>query len=238
MEFKFVQISIIIPTYNESDNILILIDKIFEIFIKYELKGEVIVVDDNSPDNTWKIVNQLTNLYQNLKLIHRINKRGLSSAVVEGIQISTGEIVGVMDADLSHPPEKIPELLEPIISGDSNFVMGSRYIKGGEIDKWEFKRKIYSRLATLSARGLTNIKDPMSGYFFFKKDVIKNIKLNPRGFKIGLEILIKGKFQRTKEVPFKFYKRHSGESKVTLQIIIQSLIHILKLYVYKYKIRI
>jgi len=130
-----------------------------------------------SPDNTWKIVNQLKQIYKDLTLIHRINKWGLSSAVVEGIQISKGEIVGVMDADLSHPPEKIPELLEPIISGDSNFVMGSRYIKGGEIDEWGIIRKVYSRLATLSAKGLTNIKDPMSGYFFFKKEMIKNIKL-------------------------------------------------------------
>ncbi len=160
-------LTVIIPTYNESKNIVLLIDRVFRVFSFYNLNAEVIVVDDNSPDRTWEVVEQLRGTYKNLRLVCRDRKRGLSSAVLEGIKLAKGNIIGVMDGDLSHPPEKIPELIMPILQDDADFVIGSRYVLGGDVKEWSFKRRIYSMIATAIAKGLTSIKDPMSGFFFF-----------------------------------------------------------------------
>ena len=152
-------LSIIIPTYNERENVQILIQEIQREFKFNSINGEIIIVDDNSPDGTGKFLENLKEKYKNLKVIHRKEKLGLSSAFLEGCKIAENNVLGVMDADLSHPPEKIHELYDPIKNNQADFTIGSRYIEGGEIEGWGLKRKIMSRVATLLARPFTNIKD-------------------------------------------------------------------------------
>ena len=214
------ELSLVIPTYNEKENIQILLKKIQKEFKKNNIKGEIIVVDDNSPDGTGDILEKLKKKQKNIKVVHRKGKLGLSSAVLDGWKIADGEILGVMDADLSHPPEKIKELFESIKKGEADFTIGSRYIKGGKIEYWNFKRKLMSKVATLLARIYTNVKDPMTGFFMIKKECIDNIKLNPKGFKILLEIIIKGKYKKIKEIPITFVNRVKGKSKAGTKEII------------------
>lgn len=226
-------ISIVIPTYNESENLPILIDRIVKVLEKSGIEGQIIVVDDDSPDKTWEIAQELKNSYENIEVLRRQDKRGLSSAVLDGFAMSESSILGVMDADLSHPPEKIPELVEPIICREADITIGSRYIDEGGIEKWPFLRKLSSKLATLAASKLTSVKDPMSGFFFLRRDVIESAKLDPKGFKIGLEILVRGKYENVIEIPIKFRDRLYGETKLSRNVIIDYLIHVTRLYIYK-----
>ena len=226
-------LTIVIPTFNEAENIPILVEGIFKVFHEQGLKGEVIIVDDNSPDGTWEVARQLKSTYNNLDVLRRFNKRGLSSAVLDGIQLARGNIIGVMDGDLSHPPEKIPELVKPIMSGESDFVIASRYVKGGIIENWPFIRKASSKLATIAARGLTHVKDPMSGFFFLKKELIEGVELSPKGFKIGLEILVKSKYKKVTEVPIIFKDRDYGESKMSGGVILEYFSHLVRLYLHR-----
>lgn len=226
-------ITLIVPTYNEAENIPLLVELIFKTFEEANLEGGVVIVDDNSPDETWKIAEALKKRYARLYVMRRLSERGLSSAVLEGFRASGSKILGVMDADLSHPPEKIPELVNPILKGEADIVIGSRYIDKGEIEEWALSRKISSRLATLAACGLTSVKDPMSGFFFLNREVINNVELNPKGFKIGLEILVRGNYDRVIEVPIKFRDRMHGETKLNSSVILDYMIHVTRLYIYK-----
>ncbi len=168
-----------------------------------------------------------------IKVIHRRGKGGLSSAVMEGFKHAGGEIIGVMDADLSHPPEIIPRLVQPILDNESDFVIASRYLDNEKIERWPFSRKITSIGATILARPLTNVSDPMSGFFFFKKNIIDGIELSPIGYKIMLEIIVKGKYNTIKEVPFTFKDRYKGKSKLDWNEHFNYLQHLLKLYGYR-----
>jgi dolichol-phosphate mannosyltransferase len=226
-------ITLVIPTYNESGNIAILVAKVFEVFNDNNLNGHVIVVDDDSPDQTWKVAEDLRDTYPKLQVLRRQDKRGLSSAVLDGFTMANTDIIGVIDADLSHPPEKIPELVAPIIKGEADFTLGSRYIDQGGTQNWPLKRRFSSKIATLAVLGLTKVKDPMSGFFFLKKDLIKNVELSPKGFKIGLEILVRGNCEKVIEVPIVFLDRKYGESKLSSNVIVDYLIHVSKLYLYK-----
>jgi dolichol-phosphate mannosyltransferase len=226
-------ISLIIPTYNEAENIPIIIDKIFKILKENSLDGEVIIVDDDSPDGTWEIADNLKTLY-NIKVLRRLDKRGLSSAVIDGFKIAGGDILGVMDADMSHPPEKIPELLEPILSNKSDFVIGSRYVEGARIENWPLGRKVSSRIAALALRGLTRVRDPMSGFFFFRKGAIEGIELSAKGFKIGLQIIVMGKYNNATEVPISFRDRRHGHSKLDFRVVLYDFFVISKLYLMRF----
>ncbi|MFH1249415.1 MAG: polyprenol monophosphomannose synthase [archaeon] len=207
------KISIVIPTYNEALNIKILISEIFSELKKAKISGELIIVDDNSPDGTGKIADKLSKKY-NIKVIHRAGKLGLGSAVSEGFKKAKNKIIGVMDADLSHPPKIIPKLAEPLIKDEADFVIGSRYERGGGIEKWPLHRKMVSNIAKLMSRPLTNAGDPMSGFFFLKKDILKGVNLQHKGYKICLEILVKAKYKKLKEVPYIFRNREIGQSKL------------------------
>ncbi|MDI6916168.1 MAG: glycosyltransferase family 2 protein [Thermoplasmatales archaeon] len=223
-------ISIVIPTYNEKENIEKLIEKIFDACRNIET--EVVVVDDNSPDGTGQVAEKLKEKY-NLHVLIRKNKTGLSSAVLDGFKIAKGDIFGVMDADLSHPPDAIQVMLKPIIDGKADFVIGSRYAKGGNIENWSVKRKIVSKGATFLAKPLTRIDDPMSGFFFLKKEIINHVNLNPKGYKIGLEILVKGRYRNVIELPYTFRDRKHGKSKLNFKEYKNYLLHLLMLYSYK-----
>lgn len=225
-----VELTIVIPTYNEKENIQGLIKRIQLEFEENKINGEIIAVDDNSPDGTGRLLDDLRKKNKNLRVIHRKGKLGLSSAVLEGWKIAHGNVLGVMDADLSHPPEKIHELYNPIRNSQADFTIGSRYVKGGKIEGWDFRRKLMSRVATFLARPFTSVKDPMTGFFMIKKECIKGVELNPKGFKILLEIIIKGKYKKVEEIPINFVNRIKGKSKAgTKEIIwyIQNLVHYL-----------
>ena len=213
------KLSLIIPTYNERDNIRELLLKLKEEFYNNKIDSEIIVVDDGSPDGTGQILEELKTEYQNLKVIHREGKLGLSSAVLEGFKITKGDILGVMDADMSHDPQKVSELYQVVVNG-ADFVIGSRYIKGGKIKGWNLYRKFLSKSATILARVFTDVMDPMSGFFMIKKELINNKSINPKGFKILLELLIKTDYKNTVEIPIIFTNRTLGKSKANIKEII------------------
>jgi dolichol-phosphate mannosyltransferase len=213
------RLSIIIPTINEAGNINDLFKRIFEVG-DTQLPGielEVIVVDDDSTDGTREQVRQWATEHR-IKLIHRQKDKGLASAVFAGAESSTGDIILVMDADLSHPPESIPDLLRPILAGKKDMVVGSRYVPGGCTPGWSLARVWISRLAALPARVLTDILDPLSGFFAVKKDTLLSLDRNVPGFKIGLALLVRADGLKIGEVPITFQDRRNGHSKLTLQV--------------------
>lgn len=219
----------IVPTYNERENVGELISRVNSACSQHNMPVEMVIVDDNSPDGTGDAAEAMGKQY-NVKVLRRAGKLGLSSAVLEGFKAASGEILVVMDADLSHPPEKVPELVKKIESGEAEMVVGSRYTHGGAVENWPFYRKVISRTATLLARGLTKVKDPMSGFFALKKEVIDGVTLNPVGYKIGLEILVKGKHSRVAEVPITFADRKAGKSKMGGTEILKYIDHVSMLY--------
>lgn len=226
------KLSLIIPTYNEKENIIILLSKLDEEFNLDKINAEIVVVDDNSPDDTGEVLEGLKALYPYLKVIHREGKLGLSSAVLDGFRASNGDILAVMDADLSHPIDKVGIMYKEILNG-ADFVIGTRYIKGGRIEGWNLYRKILSFGATLLARVYTKARDPMSGFFMMKKDLMLNCDINPKGFKILLELLIKLDYKKLVEVPIIFTNRTVGKSKAGPKEIIYYLQNLIKYLPYK-----
>ncbi|MFP4081628.1 MAG: polyprenol monophosphomannose synthase [Candidatus Aminicenantes bacterium] len=227
--------SLVIPTYNEKENIGLLLDRVRDV-LGWGGGVEIIVVDDDSPDFTWRIVQSYSQKDRRIKIIRRINQKGLSQAVMEGFKRARGQILGVMDADLSHDHRILPEMIAAVQDEGCDLVVGSRRIPGGGADKWPWFRKISSDVATLIAKCLLDIKlsDPMSGYFLLKRELFiraKN-KINPRGYKILLEIYIRSKPQRIKEIPFVFKDRNQGYSKASFRVLLEYL-HMLYLLRFK-----
>ena len=232
------QISIIIPTYNESENIIKILRTIGEILPK-NIPTQAIVVDDNSPDGTGKLVEDyLKNVkkmaHYTIEIIHRKAKDGLGSAILNGIQQAKGDTIVVMDSDFSHPPQIIPKLIESIKKYQYDIAVASRYIKGGKIQGWSIKRKFMSKFATLIAKkGLgIDTKDPMSGFFAFKRNIIKGLNIDAIGYKILLEILVKTKNVNIKEIPYTFQDRELGSSKLSIKTIFDYYRSVWKLYRY------
>jgi len=215
------QVSILIPTYNESQNItefLISVQK----NLPQEIFSEIIVIDDNSPDGTGKIVEEYIRNNGKISenkvfLINRKGKKGLSSAILDGIHQSKGNTILVLDSDFSHPPEIIPKMIQTMKNSQCDIVIASRYTKGGGIIGWPFKRKLMSKVATKIAKKGLGIKnsDPMSGFFAFKRAVINGIKFDAIGYKMLLEILVKSKGVTVKEIPYTFSNRQVGSSKLS-----------------------
>jgi dolichol-phosphate mannosyltransferase len=226
-------ISIILPTYNEVDNIRIIIPKIFGILDKENIKGEVIVVDDNSPDGTASLAEEFSKRYP-VKVFVRKADRGLSKSVLKGFDLADGDICLVMDADLSHPVEKIPEMVLPILQNECDMVVGSRNVPGGGCEEWPISRRVISRFAGYMARGVTKLSDPTSGFMAIKKNSIKDIKLDPLGWKIVLETAVKAK-PLIKEIPIIFTDREKGKSKLGPRTYIDYLLHLWRLYSYTYE---
>jgi len=207
-------LTVIIPTYKEEANIAAIIREVDGVFSQNAISGEILVVDDNSPDRTAEIVREFQQTKPNVSLVVRKEDPGLSQSVVEGFRKAQSDIFLVIDADLSHPPGHIPQMLAEIRAG-SDVVIGSRYMEGGGIQKWPLKRRIISLGATFLGRLLfPEIHDPVSGFFAVKKSVVEGAGLRPRGYKILLEILGKGHWTTAKEIPFEFVDRAVGSSKL------------------------
>lgn len=259
-------LSIIIPTYNESENILDLLARIKKTFSgQSSVNPEIIVVDDNSPDDTGKLVEyysrhntdfrdphssqvdpnyNYTNISSDretcsIRIIHRSHKTGLVSAILEGIKRSTGQYILVMDADFSHSPELIPRMLHELENADTDIVVASRYTTGGSIVGWPFKRRLISKGAVQIAKyGLPikkDVKDPLSGFFALKRHIIQDLTIDSAGYKILLEILVKAKNARVKEIPYTFTDRKAGKSKLDQGVILDYIKAIYHLYRYGQK---
>ena len=238
--FQKADLSVIIPTYNEYENILQLVE-IIKDMLPDDLSTEIIIVDDNSPDGTGRLIasyieDALTKVCSGIqqahenssnfaintresivRLVRRENKSGLISAILQGIKSSTGRYILVMDADFSHPPETVPLLINELLRDPNCIVVASRYIRGGSIRGWPYKRLLLSRLAAkIAIHGLKlcNIRDPISGFFAFPRHIIENIRFDTYGYKLLLEILVKAQGVRVKEIPYTFIDRKSGESKL------------------------
>ncbi|MFC1592865.1 glycosyltransferase [Candidatus Omnitrophota bacterium] len=222
-------VSIIIPTYNEADSITSLVQRIHSVLSSHNY--EIVLVDDNSGDGTAEVASALSSKYP-LKVIVRKNKRGLASAVVDGLQHVDSQIIGVMDADLQHPPEVLLDLLREIENG-ADIVIASRYVKEGECQNWGLFRRIMSKGAIFLAHLLLpltrQVSDPMSGFFMFNRQVVADANLKPTGYKILLEILIEGQLRKIAEVPYSFKSRSSGKSKLGSRQQIDYLKHIYSL---------
>jgi dolichol-phosphate mannosyltransferase len=209
-------LSIIVPTYNESRNIEELLTRIFTALKPNYTPYEVIVVDDNSPDGTAQIAEALKSKFD-LRVVKRPRKIGLASAVLNGFKLATGDILCVMDADLSHPPEAVPEMYKAISNGDFDIVIGSRCVEGGGATNWPWYRRFGSSFAQLLAKPITHVNDSTSGFFMIKKSVLESADINPIGFKILLEILVKGNYSKIKEIPIVFNDRGGGKSKLGMK---------------------
>jgi len=225
-------ISVILPTYNEAPNIRRIVCAVTEIFRDEAIRGEVIVVDDNSPDGTARIAAELAGSCP-VRVHVRTSGRGLARSIIEGFGLAQGEICVVMDADLSHPVEKIPDMIKPILEGTCDITVGSRYIDGGGNVDWPWFRRMISRGAALLARGVTALSDPTSGFMAVKKSLLQGVALDPLGWKIVLEVVVKTN-ARVLEIPIVFTDRELGESKLGLRAQVDYLRHLGRLYAYRY----
>lgn len=227
-------LSIVLPTYNEKENIIKTIKKIRKVIPNYQ-NYEILIMDDNSPDLTWKIVNEYYKKNQNIRAIRRMSNRGLSPAIIEGFSKAKGNIFLVMDADGQHDETIIPKMIESIKNND--LVIGSRFIKGGSVEGWSKFRIFESKFAAMLAKPILNkkIKDPMSGFFMLKKELFNKVKskLYGKGYKILLDIAFNSDDSKIKEVPFKFKIREIGESKLGAKVIIEYLMMLIKYFLKK-----
>jgi dolichol-phosphate mannosyltransferase len=227
-------LTVIIPTFNEEANIGKIVSEVDKVFRDNELNGEILVVDDNSPDTTIAIVNEMKKAKPNLNILIRMEDHGLSQSVADGFTYAHSEVLVVIDADFSHPPALIPAMYTEIQSG-IDVVIGSRYMEGGGIKKWPVKRRIISVGATFLGRLLfPDITDPVSGFFAIRKEVVTNAPLKPRGYKILLEVLGKGTWERDREIPFEFVDRDVGSSKLKLNTIIEYAEQVLDITLYSF----
>jgi dolichol-phosphate mannosyltransferase len=210
-------VSVVIPTLNESENIKNIVDKCLHALEDYTT--EIIIVDDDSSDLTWQVAAREYETDARVRVLWRIAEPDLATAVLTGLQAASNEYCVVIDADLQHPPEKLTELIDPLMTG-ADITIGSRYTDGGNIESWSLVRKVISLGATITAQVCVpearSISDPMSGFFAVRRQIVAEATLHPEGYKILLEILANCAYETVVEVPFVFRERERGNSKLTL----------------------
>lgn len=223
--------SIVVPTYNEAAGIERLISTLTSVFRANDLDGEIVVVDDNSPDGTGAIVDGLGDRYP-VRCLHRPGKLGLSSGVIDGWRFARpdSEALGAMDADFSHDPQIIPRMVKALAQDGYDLAVGSRYVVGGGIRNWPMRRKITSLVAIALAKPLTRIRDITSGYFLVKRSALEGVTLDPIGFKIGLEVIAKAHYAAATEIPYVFVDRVTGQSKLNQGEILNYLRQLIRIY--------
>jgi dolichol-phosphate mannosyltransferase len=209
-----VRLSIVVPTYNERTRLGELVEAVFQVFTAHGIDGELVIVDDGSPDGTGALADELATRHA-IQVVHRAGKQGLGTAVIAGFAVARGDVLGVMDADLSHPAEALPRLLSALEGASADMAIGSRYVPGGGVRNWPVHRQLMSRLACLLARPITPARDSTSGFFLVRKPAIEGVKIAAGGFKICLELLVRGRVQSIVEVPYVFSDRAAGESKMS-----------------------
>jgi len=213
-------ITILIPTLNEEENIDLLMERIMDVRLSSALGFSVLFIDSASTDRTCAKVRSWVKRGP-VELLSRDVNVGLAGAVIAGAQQSRAKFIAVMDADLSHPPEDIPKLLVPLLSGSCDMVLGSRYVAGGSMPDWQLKRKISSKLATLPALLFCDVKDPLAGFFAMERRWLTELPVDVPGFKIALALLTEFRgLLHVKEIPIVFRDRSLGDSKMGGQIIL------------------
>ncbi len=233
-ESEVPDVSIVVPTYQEKPNLRTLSERIRGAFPhSYEL----IFVDDNSQDGSEQEVATLAEEGHPVRIIVRTSERGLASAVIRGFDEARAPLLVCMDADLSHPPEKLAPLVAPILAGEAEITVGSRYVQGGSTAGWTLVREIISRTAIFMARPLTRVRDLTSGFFAVARSALEGVELAPLGYKIGLEVFVKGKRQHPiVEVPISFVDRVAGETKFGFREQWNYLRHLRLLYLHCYPV--
>lgn len=235
-----IKLSVVIPTYNESKNIPLVVQKLNGV-----LRGcglglyEIIIVDDDSPDGTWKTAIDVARVTPNVFVVHRTTARGLATAVVRGWQVARGQYLAVIDGDLQHPPEAIVQLWRELELG-ADLAVASRHVPGGGISDWGLLRRAVSRTAQLIGLLILpdvvgRVSDPMSGYFVVRRSRLENTVLNPVGYKILLEVLARCKMRRVSEVGYVFIERRTGASKVTMRVYWDYFAHLVRLRLASFK---
>ncbi len=221
-------ISIVLPTYNERDNIVLIVGE-----IRKSADVKILIVDDDSPDGTGEIAERLKKKHRNVGVLHRHEKNGLGYAILDGFMECSTDVIGVMDADFSHPPALLKKMMAEIRSND--MVIASRYVPGGGTDEsWSGLRRFVSKFAIVMVMPLVKVKDPMSGFFLVRRSALEGVHLNPESCKICLDILVKGKIRNVAEVPYIFTNRKSGKSKImNAKQIMKYIKHVAGLYAYK-----
>lgn len=225
-------LSVVIPTYNEAESITSLLAGLAQHLGRAGITYEIIVVDDDSPDGSWRRAAEAAGGDERVRVIRRLGERGLAAAAVRGWQEAGGEILALMDGDLQHPPEVLVDLVRAVEAGAS-LAVASRYVAGGGVHRPTLARSAVSwlgaHLAACVAPGAARVRDPLSGYFAFRRDVVAGVPLAPRGYKILPEILARGRCGRVQEVPYTLQRRQRGRSKLTLWVYWESLRHLCRL---------
>jgi dolichol-phosphate mannosyltransferase len=215
------KLALTIPTLNEAKNIRSLLDQVRAVLDPTEIRYEILVVDDDSRDGTGEIVSAIALKDPRVRLLVRKGERGLAGAVLYGWRHTDASVLGVMDADLQHPPELLPELFTAILAGN-DLAIGSRYIEGGRLGKWNPVRKFLSVAAVWATwpiqRAGMRAKDPMTGFFMVRRECVDGIQFQPAGFKLLLEILVRGRLHSIKELPLSFGLRMQGASKANFKV--------------------
>jgi dolichol-phosphate mannosyltransferase len=228
-------VSVIVPTYLEADNVPVLVGRLKAVAAAHQLRLELLIVDDDSGDDVAALPARLGEESW-VRVIVRHGRRDLGQAVVEGMRAALGDVLVVMDADLSHPPETIPALLAALARPDVDFVLASRYVAGGSTyDEWGALARLNSWIARAIARPLVPVEDPMSGFFALRRSTfVAARELDPLGYKIALELIVKCNCTGVSEVPIHFGPRLHGKSKLGARARIDYLRHVKRLVDYRY----
>jgi dolichol-phosphate mannosyltransferase len=212
-------ISVIVPTYNEAGSLPPLVDRLDKAMAGHT--WELVVVDDGSPDGTADVAARLSAQHP-VWVVRRPGKAGLASAVIAGFKEARGDILVVMDADLSHPPETVPALIKAIDDG-ADLAVGSRYVTGGATMDWPLQRRVVSRVACLMGNALVPVHDATSGFFAVRRSAIDGVHLNAIGFKIGFEVIARARTKKIVEIAYTFRDRELGASKFGRREVMQYL---------------
>ena len=216
-----IKLALVIPTLNEAQNIHPLLDRLY--LVLSAISWEVLFVDDDSTDGTREQIKERASKDKRIRLIHRIGRKGLSSACLEGILASNAPYVAVMDADLQHDESILPAMYDALVAGDHDLIVGSRYADEGSLGNWQGKRREASKLATSLTRRLTRvqIQDPLSGFFMFRRSAMQPAlrEASAIGFKLLLDLILSQPSKtRLLEIPYHFRTREAGDSKMSLAV--------------------
>jgi dolichol-phosphate mannosyltransferase len=229
-------LSLVVPTYNERKSLEVLLPRLDRVAGQISQHLELVVVDDNSPDGTADFAQAYApESGMTILVVKREGKFGLASAVIEGWRAARGELLGVMDADGSHDETILPEMVEALSSGPAEVAVGSRYVAGGGMGDWPLVRQLISRVAVILGSFLCPARDVTSGYLLFRREVLEGVSLDPIGFKIGLEVMVRGRYRTFTEIPYVFTDRKKGRSKLGSREVIAYLVQLSRLMIYRYR---
>ncbi|MDH4279721.1 MAG: glycosyltransferase family 2 protein [Acidimicrobiia bacterium] len=224
-------VSVIVPTYNEAGNIPLLVPRLRAALEDFDY--EVIIVDDDSPDLTWKITDELVADEPRFSVVRRTTDKGLSAAVLTGMNVAQGSVFVVMDGDLQHDPEAIPALISKVLDDGADIAVASRAADGGSYGEFGYRRRLISWVGARMAHVLLRapVTDPMSGFFALRRHRYEEVvhQVNPRGFKILLEFLARGRRPEVAEVGYRFGSRVHGNTKLTGSVVVAYLLALIEL---------